>query len=253
MPRAAARERRPSAERLLPPAHEAPPPPPLLNHEESPILGVNVGRRQRRSDLHQRRSDLHQGSTTWRRVGSSALFRGRRPAEVTGQAAARRATRSPRASRRRGKSADRSSSAAQGQLVDASPRAWTKRKRAEALGIRPFRKNPGDVLLSHTASRAVPSAPKSLTSEFGMGSGVASSKSSPETLGRKNHVGPVVVGSTCRPVVCTRTRNPNPAREGLDGCLRDMAKPHDLLVLVSSLDCSNSTPSLSTSWSTRGL
>ena len=43
--------------------------------------------------------------------------------------------------------------------------------------------NPGGVLLSHTASRAVPSAPKSLTSEFGMGSGVASSKSPPETCG----------------------------------------------------------------------
>ena len=45
-------------------------------------------------------------------------------------------------------------------------------------------KNPGSVLLSHTASRAVPSAPTSLTSEFGMGSGVASSISPPETLGQ---------------------------------------------------------------------
>jgi hypothetical protein len=44
--------------------------------------------------------------------------------------------------------------------------------------------NPGGVLLSHNASIAVPSAPKSLTSEFGMGSGVASSKSPPEILGR---------------------------------------------------------------------
>ena len=198
-----------------------------------------------------RRSDLYQRSTTWRPVGCSALFRGRRPAEVTGPGRGPQGHAEPSRDRRRAKAADRRSSAA--QLVEASPRARTKRKRAEALGIRPFRKNPGDVLLSHTASRAVPSAPKSLTSEFGMGSGVASSKSSPETLGRKNHVGPVVVGGTCRPVVCTRTRNPNPAREGLDGCLRDMAKPHDLLVLVSSLDCSNSTPSLSTSWSTRGL
>src|SRR5690606_9742234 len=46
--------------------------------------------------------------------------------------------------------------------------------------------NPGGVLLSHTATRAVPSAPKSLTSEFGMGSGVASSKSPPETCGFRN-------------------------------------------------------------------
>ena len=47
-----------------------------------------------------------------------------------------------------------------------------------------FRSNPGSVLLSHTASRAVPSAPRSLTSEFGMGSGVASSRSPPETVDR---------------------------------------------------------------------
>jgi hypothetical protein len=59
-----------------------------------------------------------------------------------------------------------------------------KRKRPETLRLQAHsEENPGDVLLSHTASRAVPSAPKSLTSEFGMGSGVASSKSSPETCG----------------------------------------------------------------------
>jgi hypothetical protein len=39
----------------------------------------------------------------------------------------------------------------------------------------------GDVLLSHTVSRAVPSALWSLTSEFGMGSGVTSTLWSPET------------------------------------------------------------------------
>ena len=44
--------------------------------------------------------------------------------------------------------------------------------------------NPGDVLLSHMASHAVPSAPTSLTSEFGMGSGVALSISPPEILGQ---------------------------------------------------------------------
>ena len=43
--------------------------------------------------------------------------------------------------------------------------------------------NPGDVLLSHRATPAVPLAPKCLTTEFGMGSGVATSRSSPETLG----------------------------------------------------------------------
>ena len=51
----------------------------------------------------------------------------------------------------------------------------------------PLGKNPGDVLLSHTASRAVPLAPKSLTSEFGMGSGVASSKTSPEICDARHH------------------------------------------------------------------
>gem|GEM_PF-3462446 len=35
--------------------------------------------------------------------------------------------------------------------------------------------SPGDVLLSHTRSRAVPSAMKGLTSVFGMGTGVAPS------------------------------------------------------------------------------
>ena len=44
MPRAAARERRPSAERLLPPAHEAPPPPPLFESR-----GKSDTWRQRRS------------------------------------------------------------------------------------------------------------------------------------------------------------------------------------------------------------
>src|SRR5205807_1634085 len=59
--------------------------------------------------------------------------------------------------------------------------ARTKKKSPRFRGL--LEENPGSVLLSHTASRAVPSAPKSLTSEFGMGSGVASSKSPPETFG----------------------------------------------------------------------
>ena len=41
------------------------------------------------------------------------------------------------------------------------------------------KKKAGDVLLSHTVTHAVPSTQKSLTSEFGMGSGVASSLLSP--------------------------------------------------------------------------
>ena len=48
----------------------------------------------------------------------------------------------------------------------------------------PFKFNFGDVLLSHTVARAVPSAPESLTSEFGMGSGMASPISPPESVER---------------------------------------------------------------------
>ena len=45
-----------------------------------------------------------------------------------------------------------------------------------------FNFNPGNVLLSHTVSRVVPSAMEGLTSEFGMGSGVSPSLWSPENL-----------------------------------------------------------------------
>src|SRR4051794_39456816 len=43
--------------------------------------------------------------------------------------------------------------------------------------------NPGDFLLSHAATRAVPSAPRGLTSVFGMGTGVTLSTQSPENRG----------------------------------------------------------------------
>ena len=46
-----------------------------------------------------------------------------------------------------------------------------------------MRKNSGSDLLSHNVTVAVPSAPKSLTSEFGMGSGGTSSISPPENFG----------------------------------------------------------------------
>jgi hypothetical protein len=45
-----------------------------------------------------------------------------------------------------------------------------------------FEKKFGGVLLSHPASRAVPSALKSLTSVFGMGTGVTSSLLPPKTV-----------------------------------------------------------------------
>ena len=42
--------------------------------------------------------------------------------------------------------------------------------------------NPGDFLLSHAVTRAVPSAPAGLTSVFGMGTGVTLPTKSPENL-----------------------------------------------------------------------
>src|SRR5438067_2340371 len=42
--------------------------------------------------------------------------------------------------------------------------------------------NPGGFLLSHAVARAVPSAPRGLTSVFGMGTGVALSTEPPENF-----------------------------------------------------------------------
>lgn len=59
---------------------------------------------------------------------------------------------------------------------------------ADAVGAPANRKNKkkaGDYLLSHIASHAVPSTQKSLTSEFGMGSGMASSLLSPARLKKR--------------------------------------------------------------------
>ena len=54
-----------------------------------------------------------------------------------------------------------------------------KRRSCERFCQKKGKKKAGDVLLSHTVTHAVPSTQKSLTSEFGMGSGVASSLLSP--------------------------------------------------------------------------
>src|SRR5580698_5233215 len=107
-----------------------------------------------------------------------------------------------------------------------------QKKRARRSGLLTLlQKNPGGVLLSHTASRAVPSAPRSLTSEFGMGSGVASSRTPPEICG--SHV---QCASEHDAEGKRDSRNPNPARES-QMCLRDMTKSHGLLVPVSSANC----------------
>ena len=56
----------------------------------------------------------------------------------------------------------------------------TQRKSLLEAGF--FLNYPGDDLLSHTVTRAVPSALKGLTSVFGKGTGVAPSLEPPETL-----------------------------------------------------------------------
>ena len=129
-----------------------------------------------------------------------------------------------------------------------------KRKGPNAKALEPPQNNPGSVLLSHTASRAVPSAPKSLTSEFGMGSGVASSMSPPENFGsfRTRRL----IDSRCsrspsryNASFATRILGASISDESkiFDVCLRDMVKPHDRLVPVSSVNYFTSTPGLSTS------
>ena len=56
------------------------------------------------------------------------------------------------------------------------------KKPAQVYPERAFVNNPGGFLLSHTVARAVPSAPRGLTSVFGMGTGVALSTQPPENL-----------------------------------------------------------------------
>ncbi len=55
-------------------------------------------------------------------------------------------------------------------------------KKSPSEKQRGFKRIPGGVLLSHTVTRAVPSALKSLTSVFGMGTGVSSSPLPPENF-----------------------------------------------------------------------
>ena len=55
-------------------------------------------------------------------------------------------------------------------------------KPARTKCSRGLRINPGDFLLSHAVSRAVPSAPAGLTSVFGMGTGVTLPTKSPENF-----------------------------------------------------------------------
>jgi hypothetical protein len=139
--------------------------------------------------------------------------------------------------------------------------------------------NPGGVLLSHRVSPAVPSALEGLTSVFGMGTGVAPPAKPPETfssavqaalpLMRSANIA-VRTDSLSNQSICLSGKQaisknqpwPRPRKARLHAIEPDgpsferkikVAKPHDRLVLVSSAPCDASTPSLSTSWSTRGL
>ena len=55
-----------------------------------------------------------------------------------------------------------------------------RNKKPARVNERALLNNPGDFLLSHTVTRAVPSAPAGLTSVFGMGTGVTLPTESPE-------------------------------------------------------------------------
>ncbi len=55
-----------------------------------------------------------------------------------------------------------------------------QKKPARLIAKRASLNNSGDFLLSHTVTRAVPSAPAGLTSVFGMGTGVTLPTKSPE-------------------------------------------------------------------------
>src|ERR1700751_6197317 len=63
-----------------------------------------------------------------------------------------------------------------------------------------FDANAGDYLISHTLSRAVPSARRGLTSVFGMGTGVTLAVCSPASLMRR------LAGDSPQPSLCTHGR-----------------------------------------------
>jgi hypothetical protein len=63
-------------------------------------------------------------------------------------------------------------------LLFALPKTNEKAREISLAGS--FTNNPGGFLLSHTVARAVPSAPRGLTSVFGMGTGVTLSTQPPE-------------------------------------------------------------------------
>ena|SRR5688572_27548278 len=101
--------------------------------------------------------------------------------------------------------------------------------------------NCGDVLLSHTVSRAVPSALKGLTSGFGMGPGVSPSQKSPQSL----YV--VVTVAGCFPGTAQGREHRYFLRRVV------VSKSLGLLVPVNSTPCGASISGLSTQCSAGGL
>jgi hypothetical protein len=73
--------------------------------------------------------------------------------------------------------------------------AGPKKTEGPRCESRAFKKNPGSVLLSHRVAPAVPSALESLTSVFGMGTGVASPELPPGKTGGSAHAEPDPVRS----------------------------------------------------------
>ena len=60
-------------------------------------------------------------------------------------------------------------------IAEATPSGTTTIKKGPAISNRPFKIKPSDYLLSRTVARVVPSALRSLTTVFGMGTGVTPS------------------------------------------------------------------------------
>jgi hypothetical protein len=95
----------------------------------------------------------------------------------------------------------------------------------------------GSDLLSHSASRAVPSALKTLTSVFGMGTGVSSSPLPPK-IRYSILTNPFVVGTTKRSVkfyICGQASRPISTGK-LNTLLCLHTRPINLVVFKGSLD-----------------
>jgi hypothetical protein len=101
---------------------------------------------------------------------------GKRPFQPT--VTWRRATVRPRRHLFRSRELIKSRSKGEGICRKAKARSRKTLERAFVLN------NPGDFLLSHAVSRAVPSAPAGLTSVFGMGTGVTLPTKSPENFSK---------------------------------------------------------------------